>query len=291
MLQQANLRFMEPRRMELGAARGFSRSDANTAAAMLVGWALYYVLARQLLALKFKPASGGVAVDTHESLRARSWLLSLLMSAILTVVGGYYIHVVFATYWAEGWHAVHDYMSSTTPLSRHLNLAFSTFLLADLSIGYMDYRKHLALLTGYVHHTVYFFTLVWFMFEHLDNFFPSFAPCELPTLMLAIGSIHAPWRIDLPMGVSFFFTRVLYCGALFFIIAWVEGPYKLRSWLGTGILLLHVFWFRSWLRSYSRLRQQRRKGESGPTEDPQQEHQQLFDDGVAAPHHYDIGAV
>lgn len=46
-----------------------------------------------------------------------------------------------------------------------------------------------------------------------------YAICESPTLILAAGSVFPPWRMNLPMGVAFFSTRILYYLWVYVVIA------------------------------------------------------------------------
>ena len=237
------------------APPGISSEDVLTAGGMLTAWLAYYLLARTALGARFKTPSptGDGTVDKKDFLRARSWLLSLLMSAILTAAGLYYGSMVASTYWFKGWQAVHTYLLTADPQARILNLAFLSFLFADICIGLVDYRHNIGLLTGWIHHTVYASVIVWFLWEGVDTFFPAFSPCELPTLLLAVGSVNKHWRVDLPMGVAFFVTRIAYYGGLIAVIARAEGAAAVRPWLGCAIFALHVYWFRGWWKSFARL--------------------------------------
>jgi hypothetical protein len=74
----------------------------------------------------------------------------------------------------------------------------------------LDYRSEIGLLSGWMHHTVYVLILSWVVRSGCTAGFMVFSPAELPTFILALGSVHKPWRLDLPMGLTFFATRIVY---------------------------------------------------------------------------------
>jgi hypothetical protein len=239
----------------MAPALGSPGGDALVCAAAFAVYVAFYAAGRwaverryraALVAASSTPSSSKTAevaplaeAARRERMRARSWLLSLLVSGGLSAAS-----LVYGPPDAGG---------------RVVTLCFVTFLVADILIGLVDYRAQLDLLTGWVHHTVYFVTLVWFLSLRMDSAFPSFTPCELPTFLLALGSVHKPWRLDLPMGVLFFLTRILYFGGLVAAIWLAEGPLAVRPWLGAALFALHSFWMRGWLRSYAKLRRARRE--------------------------------
>jgi hypothetical protein len=257
----------------MAPALGSPGGDALVCAAAFAVYVAFYAAGRwaverryraALVAASSTPSSSKTAdvaplaeAARRERMRARSWLLSLLVSGGLSAASLVYGPPVLAAAFAG--EPVYPLLLVPDAGGRVVTLCFVTFLVADILVGLVDYRAQLDLLTGWVHHTVYFVTLVWFLSLRMDSAFPSFTPCELPTFLLALGSVHKPWRLDLPMGVLFFLTRILYFGGLVAAIWLAEGPLAVRPWLGAALFALHSFWMRGWLRSYAKLRRARRE--------------------------------
>ena len=84
----------------------------------------------------------------------------------------------------------------------------------------------------------------------------------MPTLILAVGTIYPPLRQDVPMGVSFFVTRVVYYAwAALVLVLTTRG--WIRPVLAVAVLALHGYWFYGWVRSYGRLRASAAKRKGG----------------------------
>jgi hypothetical protein len=139
--------------------------------------------------------------------------------------------------------------------ARPLTLWMLAFLFLDLAVGLVAYREHLEWLSAWVHHSAYLVLLPWVLARGQSALFAAGCAAELPTLLLALGSVHRPWRTDLPMGVVFAATRV----GLFAALAARHhaltggGPdgHVLRN-LYLACLALHAWWFAGWARSYAK---------------------------------------
>lgn len=126
-------------------------------------------------------------------------------------------------------------------------------MLLDLSLGSLDYPGHLDSLSAWAHHTFFLLVSQPTLAHGASGFFLGIAVIEFPTLLLAIGSIHRPWRVDLPFGVSFFALRIVYT-AYYFVRLVVLARLRMLPAFTAIALSLHLFWFRSWLASYAKLR-------------------------------------
>ena len=190
-----------------------------------------------------------------DRIRARAWLLSLVVSAVLSLLGAAYAASILDVFTSTGGSAKAAYalLRQRDAVGRVLTIGFMSFCAADLAIGYVDYRSQVSFLDGWLHHLVYFGTLAVFLREGYDGVFAYFGLCELPTFMLALGSVYKPWRIDLPMGIIFFATRIVYFGGVVMVIA-INEHISFRSTLGSALMCLHVYWFVGWIKSYRRLR-------------------------------------
>ena len=212
---------------------------------------------KQLTILTATSGDTGAAVARRrERARARAWLLSLLVSGCLAVLGLGYGAALLRTFVATRGSvpATYALLVAHDAVGRAATSAFLGFLAADLAIGVLDYPGQIELVAGYAHHVVYGVALVAFLAEDVDAMFVHFALCEVPTFMLALGSVHKPWRIDLPMGIAFAATRLAFFALVVGVIAASEGPARFRPWLGGALLALHVHWFGGWLRSYGKRR-------------------------------------
>lgn len=119
---------------------------------------------------------------------------------------------------------------------------FITYLALDLSLGSIYYRRRITVLTGWFHHTLYIFVLTWFLRMRTASFFCTAAILELPTLILAIGSLCKSLRCDILFATSFFLLRLVFH-------VWMIGALKYyhrieNLWLvAVAILPLHLYWF------------------------------------------------
>jgi hypothetical protein len=125
----------------------------------------------------------------------------------------------------------------------------------DLLFGMIFYSKHLQLLTAYVHHIVF----MWISFTSVTGkggfltctpFAPSFVLMlieELPTFLLALGSVFPAYRTDYGFGVTFFLLRLVYHSYnLAYSIR--NGTESVITVLYVLSFLLHVNWFHGWVK-------------------------------------------
>ena len=74
---------------------------------------------------------------------------------------------------------------------------------------------------------------------------------EIPTFLLALGSIFPSCRTDIGFGITFFIFRVLYHGyVLCFQIYF--GVHMFAVTITFFSMLLHVFWFYGWASKYGK---------------------------------------
>ncbi len=117
------------------------------------------------------------------------------------------------------------------------------------------YPEQIQLLSGWVHHTLYLALMVWALSGHFTAGFCLFLPLELPTFILAMGSIYPERRSDLLFGSTFFATRICYHFTLLQRILRVGDAAPVPIWIPTlAAFALHVYWFALWLRGYTRRR-------------------------------------
>lgn len=185
-----------------------------------------------------------------------SWCISLVNSFVMTFIGIiYFIHKISLV---ENFQLKSTNFLGSDNVSTITCIIFAVFNICDLLYGVIFYRKYLGILTAYVHHTLY----IWLMcFAVTGNgiiatnspFAPGFmwnVIEELPTFLLALGSIFPSLRTDFGFGFSFFILRILY--HLYLTI------YAIRSGAyGYTVLFIyllsfvqHLNWFYTWILKY-----------------------------------------
>ena len=73
---------------------------------------------------------------------------------------------------------------------------------------------------------------------------------EVPTLLLALGSVFSPLRTDIGFGITFFIFRVAY-HAYMMMLAYHSGVDTALVGCFIGPLCLHIFWFVNWFSKYA----------------------------------------
>jgi len=191
--------------------------------------------------------------------RKLAWVVSAFTSGLMTILGAVYLYVKQADlpkvlyFQPNGWSVFHG-INNVGALAC---LYFGIAMAVDLSFGLLFYRRQLGILTAYIHHTVF----IWMMivavtgnggFLKMHQFTPAFCSMlieEIPTFLLAAGSIDSRFRTDIGFGLTFFLFRICYHGYFF--------AYCFYSKCDTAILVLysltmtmHVNWFYTWVTKY-----------------------------------------
>jgi hypothetical protein len=144
--------------------------------------------------------------------RQRAWILTLAVSALFGLLVGPLYLLTFFTALAHP--------SPAAALGRALEAEgwpdaaaasfMITFLALDITIGRLDYAEHLRLDTGYIHHAVYLPIYSYMLYFGFTPFLLLGACCEVPTFIMALGTLFPGLRQDLAFGVTFFFTRIVW---------------------------------------------------------------------------------
>ncbi len=132
------------------------------------------------------------------------------------------------------------------------NLSFSTAVIfqvgtaADLVFGTLFYREHIQLLTGWFHHALF----IWVM-HYVNHVQPYFANTiilallqELPTFILALGTVFPALRADLLFGSTFFLFRICF-NAIIYYYAYFALDRAMFAVITTS-MLMHLMWFKNW---------------------------------------------
>jgi len=189
-----------------------------------------------------------------------SWTISLVNSFAMTVIGIIYLIVkvpqyqdlfFYGSYGRAPFHSVSN-------VAFLVSLWFGLANIVDLAFGIIFYPKYLGLLTAYVHHSVF----IWIMliattgngiFMTATPFASSFMIMlieELPTFLLALGSVFPAFRTDLGFGLTFFLLRIAYHG-YFLSYSAISGSDTVCIVLYSLTMLLHLNWFYNWVTKYA----------------------------------------
>lgn len=193
-----------------------------------------------------------------DSPKKLAWSISIVNSGIMIVISTVYylntwpnmLSLIQSGRVIDIVHTKNDYVVLTC-------LWFALANIIDISFGLIFYRKYLDILTAYIHHSVY----IWMMYFSVTGnggfassrpFSPGFvllAIEEIPTFLLALGSIYPAYRTDLGFGLTFFILRIVY-HIFVFAVAALSGCDKPVLFIFLLTLSLHLYWFYKWARKY-----------------------------------------
>jgi hypothetical protein len=181
--------------------------------------------------------------------KARAWLLTLPVSFFFGyIVGPYFCYELLQRMLFGPPSAVADFLVTQNELGRFAASYMLGFLALDLLVGIVDYREHIELLSGWMHHPVYFVVYSYFLSRGLQNMILIGAICEVPTFLMALARLFPSTRTDLGFGVTFFLTRIAWFGLL--IVVYITPTYNpgivdpiVLASLTVAATCLHIFWF------------------------------------------------
>jgi hypothetical protein len=195
----------------------------------------------------------------HEK-KKLAWCITLLNSAIMIVASViYYIGRVKV---GDRYYPFIDDVSSMLYRNDNVSvlicISFGIATLLDLIFGLIFYSEYVQLLSGWFHHTV-FIWLMYFMITTDGLFISTHAPFtpifvmsliqELPTFILALGSIFPQYRSDLGFGFTFFILRILH-HAYFFYFSWRGNAFAPIKGMYILTISMHINWFYGWITKY-----------------------------------------
>ncbi|KAI8980479.1 hypothetical protein BDB01DRAFT_231340 [Pilobolus umbonatus] len=138
------------------------------------------------------------------------------------------------------------------PWTVRATVFFMSFLLLDLILGVIFYRKRIGLLTGWIHHISYLCVLTWAIHNRFCGVFIMMCLLELPTFLLALGSIRSHLRRDYLFATAFFSTRITF--HIYSIICAHKlmpfGPIMKALFI---FFPVHCFWFMGFIKQQLRL--------------------------------------
>jgi hypothetical protein len=189
-----------------------------------------------------------------------SWAISLVNSFVASVVGVIYLGNKIPKYGLETFFTYQinpkEFFYTVDNICLLTCIWFALANITDLVFGLICYRAHLNVLTAYIHHTIY----IYMMYNSVtgDGIFKStpYASAfvymvieEIPTFLLALGSMFPSYRSDLGFGVTFFLLRICYHGYVFSFAIYSKAE-GIVLFFYSITLLMHIFWFYTWFSKY-----------------------------------------
>ena len=191
-----------------------------------------------------------------------AWAISLLNSFCMCIVGAIYVvlknnqhpNMFYFNYDADSLFYGRD------NLGLLICIWFGLANALDFIYGLILYRVHLGFLTTYVHHSIFIWLMYFcstrngFFVTAPSPFIPAFCIMlieEIPTFLLALGTVFPSFRTDLGFGVTFFLLRIVYHAYI--------TTYAIYAQVTTSIIVLylltltmHCNWFYAWVTKYGR---------------------------------------
>ena len=183
--------------------------------------------------------------------KQQSHYLSLL-NAFITSISGIYLNFDF-------FHS--SSISDSRQIIQILTISyFISYLVCDMTLGFVFYKKEIQILTGYIHHSLYIFISIYSIFSDNTLLYCLYFVSEIPTFLLSIGTINSKFRTNKIFGFLFFLTRIVYHSFLMSIY-FLPDIFPMAKFLNTerqytltilslSILGLHCFWFYKWYTKY-----------------------------------------
>lgn len=178
-----------------------------------------------------------------DELKRRSWVLGGLAALILSVLGAPVAYDVLL-HWRDPsfFTAI---VSTDYSYSRIAVVFFSCEMVLDMVIGCLDYPLQMGMATAFLHHTLFLLGGWATLHFHCSGYFITCCVVELPTLVLAVGSMYKPLRADLLFGVLFLLTRIGY-SIWFTVMLALYANMPLFTVMMVPSLAMNFFWFYSW---------------------------------------------
>lgn len=144
--------------------------------------------------------------------------------------------------------------------SGYLCIWFAVANIWDVVFGCLFYREKLDPLTAYVHHTSFVIIsymavkgdLFGFKVDPFSTAFVFMAIEELPTFLLAFGTIFPQFRTDIGFGVTFALFRLIFHLWIFSYGYTHGGISSTLTILFVLTMTLHLHWFINWVSKYGR---------------------------------------
>ena len=189
-----------------------------------------------------------------------AWLISTINAGAMTLFGAFFLaHQLkkHPTFFMLDMNDTAKLFHDNSDFTVLVSIWFGVVNVFDLAVGAVFYPKYLGLLTAWVHHTAFIFIM--YFSTTGDGLFFKVSPFshtllfgaveELPTFLLAFGSMFGQFRTDLGFGLTFFVLRILYHAYLFYygVQLGIEAPLIA---VYTLTMSMHLNWFYAWVSKY-----------------------------------------
>ncbi|KAG6369286.1 hypothetical protein JVT61DRAFT_15498 [Boletus reticuloceps] len=182
------------------------------------------------------------------TIKQRAWILTTLSSAVMSLFS---LPLVAQFAVARGQL---KYLTIPLAITDSAGRFFQAYLITDLIMGMLFYRSKVNFLTGWIHHSVYIFIVEYAIQGHWSHIFCLAAVMEIPTFVLALGSLMPRLRSDVFFAVCFFVTRIALHVALCVSLV-AQRKDVTNGSFGPAIIMacifpLHVHWFSGCLKGF-----------------------------------------
>ena len=141
-----------------------------------------------------------------------------------------------------------SYLTEDTT-SRFVTINFITYLVLDLLVGVFHYPKYLQLITSWIHHPAYIILLSYAFHQRVSLLFVISLPLEVPTAILAVGTMWPHLRSDNMFGLAFLVFRI--CYHMWCLVSLCTQDTPPWMWKICAIALVpHFHWFYTWVSKY-----------------------------------------
>ena len=157
---------------------------------------------------------------SDDQARKRSWIITTFSAFCSSIVA---IPFAFDLIWCRlDWTKVTPHSET---VADPLAVFFLAYLVSDLVTGFLCYRNHVNMSSGWVHHTLYaLFTIFWLR-RGWSHGFATALLMELPTWIMGIGNLHPRLRSYWAFTISFLATRIVFHSMLIYSLIVPSGRY------------------------------------------------------------------
>ena len=182
---------------------------------------------------------------SDKSRKSYAWIVMLVSSPVLAVFGVYY---TVLTQVNDAW--TDEFVYGQDLLSRSVMMFFMASNFTDLILGAFFYAEFLDPFTTIFHHLAYMLFVICLLREGIARGLVICFVMEIPTFILALGTVFKAYRADLLFGVSFALTRLFFNLFLILKLANITN-YEGYIWrICSLVLCVHMFWFYKWSSNY-----------------------------------------
>jgi hypothetical protein len=192
-----------------------------------------------------------------EDTKRMSWSITLLNSLVCSVGSILYMWKKLPSeFFSFGTHK-ESIFHGRDNVSAMACLLFGIGNVVDLLIGIVFYRDRLQILSTFVHHPVFAFISFYaitgnFVGKQFNPFSQGLMWClleEIPTFILALGSVFPSFRMDLLFGISFFILRIVFHGYCTSYAILSKADIPILAFMSMS-MIFHVIWFYQWVVGY-----------------------------------------